>query len=474
MKNKNLTLVLMFIFLLILSFLFIYTGDDWAWGSQIGIDRLHTFFHNYNSRYLGNIVVIILTRSNLLKTLSIAITSFSIIFLISKIVNPKRLDLLLLSFLLFLLTPKLIFREAISWTSGFANYTTSTLLVLIYLYYLKNIQTTKLKNDITLSTFFLFLLGLSTNLFIEHLTIYNLILSIFIIIYYYYKYHEFNKNLFAHLIGSLSGFIIMFTNLTTTTGERNIASNFIDTFMKICNNYFGIMYEELIYHNLILNFIFIILIFILMRHQKITKLQKVSFGISLSYVIYSLLNAIKNLNLFSTYTPHFEGIFTFIFALTTAFLLISLTSNKLLKQRLIFYLISIILIVSPLLFVSPIGSRCFFITYIFFSISIIELVNYLLPQKIIIKKLNTLYLLLIPIICLRLLFIYSNIYYENKVRLNSINDQIAHGQNIITISRFTYEDYIHGTGTPTPNTIWMDRYQLFYHIDQQIKIEIAD
>ena len=40
---------LCFAMLFALSWLFPYTGDDWAWGSQIGLDRLHTWFDNYLS-----------------------------------------------------------------------------------------------------------------------------------------------------------------------------------------------------------------------------------------------------------------------------------------------------------------------------------------------------------------------------------------------------------------------------------------
>lgn len=31
-----------FVFVFLLSLLFPYSGDDWAWGSQIGLDRLLT------------------------------------------------------------------------------------------------------------------------------------------------------------------------------------------------------------------------------------------------------------------------------------------------------------------------------------------------------------------------------------------------------------------------------------------------
>ncbi len=59
-------------FFLLLSFFFPYTGDDWAWGSSIGIQRLMTGFDNYNGRYAGNVLVLLLTRSKLLNVVSMA------------------------------------------------------------------------------------------------------------------------------------------------------------------------------------------------------------------------------------------------------------------------------------------------------------------------------------------------------------------------------------------------------------------
>lgn len=42
---------LLFVVLCALCFLYPYTGDDWAWGSSIGIERLNTWFDNYSGRY---------------------------------------------------------------------------------------------------------------------------------------------------------------------------------------------------------------------------------------------------------------------------------------------------------------------------------------------------------------------------------------------------------------------------------------
>jgi len=474
-KSKIIFSILLLLLLIILSFIFIYTGDDWAWGSEIGLNRLNNFFKNYNSRYLGNLTTIILTRSNLLKGLVIGSTLFLTINLLTKITNSKRFDLYLLSTILILNTPKLIFKEAISWTSGFSNYATSALLMLIYFYYIKDIFNKKINNKFNVKTFFLLILGLSSNLFIEHFTIYNTFLSIIVIIYYKLKYKEYNKNLISYFIGSITGFILMFLNLSTTSGERNISNNLINTILKACNNYFGIIYEELIYHNYIINILLIIFIFIMIKNKKINKLQKISIFTSTSYVIYSLLNIVyPTWNIFLKYTPHFEGLYTIIYILSITYLLISLINEKEIKQRIIFYITSIFTLTLPLLIVTPIGSRCFFITYILFVLIILELYKYLIEEKTIKTYLNNTLIFIIIISFIHLFSINITIYKENETRLKIIKNCIKENKEIIKIYRFTYEDYIHGQGTPTPNTIWEERYKLFYNIPKNVYILIKE
>ena len=78
-----------FVFLFILSYYFPYSNDDWVWGSKIGIERFENGFKDYNGRYLGNLLVILLTRSNIFKALLMTITYFGIGYFIKKIVNKK-------------------------------------------------------------------------------------------------------------------------------------------------------------------------------------------------------------------------------------------------------------------------------------------------------------------------------------------------------------------------------------------------
>ena len=54
--------IFLFAFLFLLTYYFPYSNDDWAWGSKTGLERLQNGFKDYNGRYLGNLLVILLTR----------------------------------------------------------------------------------------------------------------------------------------------------------------------------------------------------------------------------------------------------------------------------------------------------------------------------------------------------------------------------------------------------------------------------
>ncbi len=122
-----------------LALLFPYSGDDWAWGSSIGIERLECWFSNYNGRYAGNLLVLLLTRS---KILSAAFISSSVILsgiiCYASLKNKKAVSLLFFT-LILLLVSRPIFSQSLVWTSGYSNYVPSILMTFICIYLMQNI-----------------------------------------------------------------------------------------------------------------------------------------------------------------------------------------------------------------------------------------------------------------------------------------------------------------------------------------------
>ena len=129
-KNKYLFLTTVLTFLI--SLLFVYSGDDWQW-AQTPL-TFQSFASPYlNGRYVGNFIVILLCQNIIIRGLIITTILNSLVFLISKI---TKVNFLLIWFFLILM-PLDIFKESIVWASGFANYVTSTLMLIICLILLK-------------------------------------------------------------------------------------------------------------------------------------------------------------------------------------------------------------------------------------------------------------------------------------------------------------------------------------------------
>lgn len=78
------------IFFLWMSYQIPYTHDDWDWGNSIGFTQL--VYATVNSRYVGNFLVVILTRSEFIKTLVMGMFFFLMPVYALYVSTGKRLE----------------------------------------------------------------------------------------------------------------------------------------------------------------------------------------------------------------------------------------------------------------------------------------------------------------------------------------------------------------------------------------------
>lgn len=482
--KKNWYFIVIFLIFFVLNIFFPFSGDDYAWGSKIGIERLKTFFQDYNGRYAGNLLVLLITRSKVLRATIESIFFSLIIININKIINRKNSIFALLAIFLLLLMPIEILRESVVWASGFSNYVPPICLVLIYIH--KNnylFEDKKLINNHKFIDFICYLvIGFVGALFIENITIYITILSIFVVIYEYIKRRKVSIHNIAYLIGAFGGLITMFTN-----GAYHLVSQGVDSYRTVENgniitNSF-IRYRELfnkyIFYN---NFFITILIAILclLIINRIIKARKKELKTTIAYLcIISLIMYIVNCVFLKFYTVLFtrtlfnellNTFLTFLFALSVLFIALYAIKNKASKKRVVLYLISLIIINAPLLIVNPVGPRLFFGNYVFLLLIALELINDIGFYKN--NELKDYLVICNTTIMTFFLIIFLQVAHIELVTKDYIKKH-KNEENLIVLPELPFEKYIHAVN-PNSESVFNYRYKIYYGINENCELQFEN
>ena len=437
-----------FVLIGILCYMFPYTGDDWAWGSTIGLDRWNTRFVDYGGRYLGYAIVLVLTRNRLLRAIVMSISYLLIAACMESIVHKTWS--FYLTMLLMAIPPRGILCQAVVWTSGFSNYVTSTVIMMVtisYIYKLFNKRNEKIlcsKHRIFPSLVFFFL-GMGGTLIVEHVTVYMVLLSVAVNIYFIIINKRLQLSLLALLFGSITGTIIMFSNNVyhkVSINQDDYRSVFRGGLLtRLKENYLDVILYEGVLCNKYLNlFIFIACLLVLKMIWRSTK--KIGFWWLL--LVIALL-------LYTWWVGH---------RLDCLF-------------QLLFPLLSIITLFAPLFVVSPIGSRCFFPTYVLLILYFQLMISIVADKEIIMAprafhKYETAFLLSLCLIgYLRLIYIFYPVYTSDLLRLEHIKEQIRNGKQVIEVCHLQNEEYL-WTSMPRAGTIWEERYKMFCGLPETI------
>ena len=237
--------------------------------------------------------------------------------------------------------------------------------------------------------------------------------------------------------------------------------------VKAFETYFTNLDYLLIITNYFLN-IFLIVILIFLAYKYLQKKPKYAYLLKLSIIIeglYFLFNLTKLFNLLPPINKYVIGTLT-SFYIIASFIIILIYPLKN-KLRIILEFISIFIIAAPLLIVNPIGPRCFFATYVFFILLIMELLANLTFKNSHIS----LYLKIIACILLIFnLYIYGSIYVVDAKRTNYLKENI-NVQNIV-LPKLPYSDFIHH---PDPQSSWFKKqFKQFHHLPDNTTLKFID
>lgn len=407
-----------------------------------------------NGRLLGNFFCYLIKYS-LFTFIEKTVIWSGIVFLIIKITDSKSIVINTTIAVLTIYPCDTIFSQVYGWNSGFQNYVFPVILILFDVFLIQN--TEKIKSEI-LTFILLILTSFTGQFFSENTSLFAVCLAVILLITNIQNKSKL-KYIIAYFASTASGFIFMmiYPHILGTSEKiasyRQYATSFSNLISLALKNFRLISKDFVGYSFLwvILSASFIIIIKNYLSKTFRGKLFKISIFASeiilIGYPSFSLIYSliIKNqLEFPRYYFNRFLCISLGLYLVTISFLSIALIISKNKQGKFTAYssLLAIISII-PLLVVSPIGARTFYIIFLCFFISGIMGIKNTIEQ---IKPTKVIYSCsIISLICVLSVLIMAetdNRYCYN-IRDSYLNEQIEAEETNITLPLLPHQNIVH-------------------------------
>ena len=459
------------------------SGDDWAWGTELGTARLRTAFVDYNGRYVGNIIVLIMTRLGWVTPILEALGFAFIIGLILDITHSRTmLGYVTLISLVFLM-PARLWSESAVWVSGYANYAVATLVMLLFLRFALR-ELVQCANDQQNPALLGVIFGLSVaaQLIVEHVTIYLLVASLAALLVARSNQQGVNRRLASSALGLTVGAVIMFSNSSyrlAATGDsyKKVASqdgSFISSSAAALRN-------QIATNGLVSNTVVIFTITTLIAITAVIRLSRDERSASAKLLLVvpvvvgtagALIAATR-----MTSQPLESGPNKTVLAMVV-FLGFMLWSSSPLaepgdRMMIVISVISLLVLFAPLLLVSPIGARNFLPTCVLLLVLVRTLLSNLraVCDARLLVAWKVLAISAGVVAWLNLFTIYSEINRVADERLASVRSQIEDGKLDVTMERLP-----NGMWIQYPDPLaepWVTRFKRYYDLPPEVSISLT-
>lgn len=191
-----------------------YTHDDWDWGLDVGLTHLLTA--DINSRYAGNLFIVLMTRWEVLKVLILGGGCFLIPWLtaalVRRLTGAPQLPVFLISNALMLTMDRNILRQTCFWISGFANYGISCIFMLLCLIEWAALPDQTVRRSSLSRSLLFFAVSLTGQLYVEYLSIMLALLSAAVFAVSLRRKHPMAGQYGALALGCILGLGIVFSS----------------------------------------------------------------------------------------------------------------------------------------------------------------------------------------------------------------------------------------------------------------------
>lgn len=455
-KIKSIWIYAFFVF--ILSTVVTLSWDDFFWGSSSGMNQLANNFQGYNGRYLGNIIIMAITRSTILRVILYTLINTGIAFVMSKLLSDKvKMQYIIL---ILLAIPIGIFRQTFGWFSGFANYNVSSLIVLTIFFLIYKVES---RWFVSIS---IFILSFGSQFFAENVSTANIIISGLILLVSFFIDKKKIVPSIAWLSGALIGFWLMMQN----------AAYHSDSSRGLTNVYFGELFKHLlqdwselvIKDNFILMALFSVVIYFLLKKNKYLGGYLVFFNIY--FIIRNHLGVTYHQQPLYMLIAELGMIVLFFFILIYVGVK-CLDGNN--RERYLVFLFSAIIMVAPFLIVTPFGPRNVLLSYLMLAISLGILWTELELNIKSINVLNQITKKIMISVALFYIVLYGINGFENSRRLNQIKTAQEEGAKVVEVRKLPFPFLGQHPDGINPG-IRETEYKEYYNISKDLEIKVVN
>ena len=463
--------------LVLLAALMPYVDDDWDWGTQGGIERLRQGFSDYNGRYLGNLLVLLLTRSPVFKALCVGVGFFFIAYLPARAAGRGSAGVFLLSLTLLLLMPAEMLGQTMAWASGFANYGAGTAVLLIVLTQLGPLwqgEPLPVKRGVVLLA-----LALCGSLFMEHVTICMLCLSAGVFAYAALRTGRVQAAPCLFLAGAIVGAVVMFTN-----GGYGVISAAQDPYREFllpegqsAFAYYSATYATRIRPHLLNGNL--PLMALITGEALVLGGRRGSRGLGLcglyiaAYTAYLCVRAVHpDWTPLAAYTELFDNGLSLLCA--ASLLLMALHApDAPQRRRMVCLLLCIGALSAPLIAVRPVNARNFLPMYalqLWFALELFDAAG----LKALLPRLRAPLCALLVVLAGFLLSVYSRNYTAGRARVDYAQAQAEAGASFAYLPRLPYERPYVWSATPGDSPLTHVFFRAFYGLPEDFELRVVE
>lgn len=463
-----------------------YCHDEWQWGLDERIKLMKNGFKDYNGRYLGNILALIITRSIPAKALIISAGSISLFYILFKCSGTasakgdrnQSVFFMLVTVFLLMTIPRSMFQQIYGWPAAFVNFVPPVIFFLIWYHWSSGIYYGYLPAYSKTKLLLVIPLGICTQLFSENITLFTVVYAFWVILYCRIRYHKTAGSVpVLYFISCIAGALLMFSNgayrkaAAGTDGYKNITLSVSGLFTKFSDEIAG----PLFLNNWILNMTLAVLLTILaVHHNRRTLIHSLSVVVINCYAAYSVFHAFYPSWVFTANESANHKIQALIALLFYFSILLCIYNFPNTSDRINAAIpqLCALAVAAPLLAASPIGPRCIYVCVVFQMLTALRLTFYVIRD---IKIRLWFPALALAALVLTMSGIYVKMFHNigqvNNLRQQIIETSVAENKTEIVLPVLPYSEYCWITVPPTEK--WAKRFKEFYHIpaDTVVKFE---